>query len=364
MGRITEKVNKFLLRLANRLGIKKDNLLESAKENLKQMGPVINNAVPRDTGIKEEILSDRDKFAKELQEHATRFDPSFMSKEEAIMKILEQQGLNPEFAKNPAAMKQISEIGKNILQKEGIERVTKENLEEVKSKLQYSNIKIEDNGNMTYIETTYDNINRIESQDKAIFSIDDQGKFEKEKRNEDHWNVQKPGEAIQYLSRYTREKNVYNKYGLEMKKEYDSSVYNRNNDYDGLPQRESGRSFTIERNPDLVTATYRRQEVPNSIINNGYIDYSNQGRVIQYNMSVGGQYDKNKLVDYGNETFEQDEEQMREVNKNQGFVYVDQYDNFRTNEDVLKEFSKESEAFRKTAEEKGLIEREEELEQE
>ncbi len=361
MGRITDKVNKFLVRIANRLGIKRDNLLESAKGDLQQMGPVINNAVPKNEGIKEEILSDHDKFVQQVKEDATKFDPSMMSKEEAIMKILEQQGLNTEFAGNPVAMKKISKIGKEILQKQGIEKITKDNLEDVKSKLKYSAIEISDNGDFNYTDIYQDNMLKTHNKDVTTFSINENGMLE-----EQIWK--KHDDVSIDITYMTRVKNTYNKYGLQMEQEYDHSSYSES--HSSNPKMEdNGVSWKLERNSDLVTGTYIYQEKPNYLLNingpdivHGYIDNSNRGRNIQYNMPVVGEK-KDLLNCYPPSNFGKAEEDMRAANEN-GVYYIKPNEEKYKNDEILKEFAKESEAIRKTAEENGLIEKEEELEQE
>ena len=359
MGRITDKVNKFLIRIANRLGIKRDNLLESAKEDLKTMGPVVNNVVAQEQEKNIE-MSDHEKFVQQVKEDATKFDPSMMSKEDAIMKILEQQGLNPEFAKNPVSMDQISKIGKDILQKEGIERITKENLEEVKSKLKYSDIEISENGDFNYKDIYQDNMLKTRNKDVTTFSINENGMLEEK--------IWKKHDDVSMDTTYmTRIKNTYNKHGLQMEQEYDHSTYSEI--HSSIPKMNDGQSWKLQRNSELVTGTYIYQENPNWLLNvngdrvHGYIDNSNKGRNIQYNMPVVGEK-KDLLNCYPPSNFKKAEEDMIEANSGDGKFYSKPNEEKYTNDEILQIFAKESEAIRKTAEENGLIEKEEELEQE
>lgn len=362
MGRITDKVNKFLIRIANRLGIKRDNLLESGKEDLKVMGPIVNNVVTQESEKNVE-MSDHEKFVQQVKEDATKFDPSIMSKEEAIMKILEQQGLNPEFSKNPAAVKQISEIGNKILQNKDIERITKENLEEVKSKLKYSDIEINDNGDFNYTDLYQDNMfGECIHKDITTFSINEKGMLE-----EKIWRKMEDNSAD--ITSITRTKNIYNKYGLQMEQEYDHSSYSEVHTSNPKMQ-DGGIPWKLKRNSDLVTGTYIYQENPNYLLNvngpdvvHGYIDNSNRGRNIQYNMPVVGEK-KNLLNCYPPYNFEKAEEDMREANSGDGKFYSKPNEEKYTNDEILQIFAKESEAIRKTAKENDLIEKEETLEQE
>lgn len=353
MGKIKDKVNKFLLRLANRLGIKKDNLLDAAKEDKKKDEPLL-----RSVKDYEKKISDHEKFVQQVKEDALKFNPNVMSKEEAIIKILEEKGMSTGLSKNSAARKQISQICTEILGKNEINRITKDNLEEVKELFGNSGIEISEDGNLLYTETKLNNIGKIEEQNINTFLINDNDEFEKIHRNERNWSVANTGDTIKYYSSYTREQQIYNKYGLEMKKVYDDGLYNREENYNGLPHRESGLSYTIDRNSDLVSATYKRQEVPNSIINDEYIDYSNQGETVQYEIACIGQYDKNELSGYGiYPSFENDKKEMKKNNERNGSIYS------ISRKDMLNKSAKESNAIRKTAEENGLIEKEEELEQ-
>ena len=222
MGKIKDKVNKFLLRLANRLGIKKDNLLDAAKEDKKKDEPLL-----RSVKDYEKKISDHEKFVQQVKEDALKFNPNVMSKEEAIIKILEERGMSTGLSKNPAARKQISQICTEILGKNEINRITKDNLEEVKELFGNSGIEISENGNLLYTETKLNNIGKIEEQNINTFLINDNDEFEKIHRNERNWSVANTGDTIKYYSSYTREQQIYNKYGLEMKKvnERNGSIY-------------------------------------------------------------------------------------------------------------------------------------------
>ena len=381
MGRITDKINKFLLRVANRLGIKRDNLLESAKEDLKAMDPVINNAVPRDAGIKEEILSDRDKFAKELQDHATRFDPSMMSKEEAIMKILEQQGLNPEFAKNPAAVKQISEICNKNLERNGIENITSSNLDKVKYEMT-SGISISENGNLTYTDKKAEPIMKdstyvkyhAKREEATTFSINSYKMFEKTQKFRENYSTQKSeqGSYIDYHSMVTRKKITYDKNGIEMKEEYDNAHYDlEGHSPNGTALMTDGKSYTIERNDDLITARYSVQKEPNNIycgygrgnVSEGYEEVSKDIYVTaEHPEELGGprpDYESIVSANLNNEHIFGEVEYYSEVDEPK--KYKEQKENHAK---LIKNATSKSTAFKKTAEENGLIEKEAELEQE
>lgn len=384
MGRITDKVNKFLIRIANRLGIKRDNLLESAKEDLKTMGPVVNNVVAQEQEKNIE-MSDHEKFVQQVKEDATKFDPSMMSKEDAIMKILEQQGLNPEFAKNPAAVKQISEICNKNLERNGIERITSNNLSEVKNVMTFG-ISISENGNFTYTDKNAEPIMKDSTytkygskrEESTTFSINQDKVLEKNQKFIENYSTQKsePGSYIDYHSMVTRKKITYDKNGIEMKEEYDNAHYDlEGHSPNGTAVMTNGKSYTLERNTDLITARYSIQKEPNNIYygdERGNISFGFNGNSKEEGEATKDIYVTGEQLDGVRPEYESivsanlnNEHLFGTVENYSPYNEPEQYKEQKEDHDKrIKEAANRSSIFRKTAEENSLIEKEEELEQE
>lgn len=101
---------------------------------------------------KKEEMNGHEKFVKEMQDKANEFDPSTMSKEQAIMKILEEKGVSDKITRNPKASFELKMMIDEILEENGIQGITKDNIKNVKSILN-SKLKIGEKGDLTYTKS-------------------------------------------------------------------------------------------------------------------------------------------------------------------------------------------------------------------
>ncbi len=81
-------------------------------------------------------------------------DPTRYSGETLIINILEEQGVSTQITQNPRTSYELSRLVKYILEKNGIENITADNIKQVKY-IMKSNLKIE-NGNISFTEKAYD----------------------------------------------------------------------------------------------------------------------------------------------------------------------------------------------------------------
>lgn len=308
------------------------------------MGPVVVNGIEGKTG--------HEKFVEQLNNATKEFHPERMSKQEAIMKVFEEQGLNPAFLKNPAAMEKISEIGTDILDREGIGRITSSNLEDVKSKLKNTyGIKISENGDISYQKTKEGILSLIR------ISMGESGGLE-----EENWTKSELSGGESYTS---RRKNTYNEYGLQMTEEYDSTYLDKDNNIITT----KGESYKVERNTaNLAFGTYTQQKFANNItwkrgeeprlstVHNPPED------TVSYTQCVQGAGDKlggSRPMTYENAS---------KMKANEIEAYHDMIKKpdgtIKTSGEIAEEFAKssKSKAFRDTAENMGLIEKSQEIE--
>lgn len=120
MGRITDKVNKLLIRIANRLGIKKDNLLEAGKEDKRAMESMNIEVEENDTNIEKSApIND---FREELKFDPNNIlDPRVCKGKNLVPNILKSLGANEQILENPVAIKNIEEVFNKIIEKNNIE---------------------------------------------------------------------------------------------------------------------------------------------------------------------------------------------------------------------------------------------------
>lgn len=344
-------------------------------------------AIPRDlpSDILEEQteMNGHEKFVKEMQDKANEFNPALISKEDAIMKILEEKGLSEEFAKNPAAKEQITDIAKKMLAKAGIERITSDNLEEAKSAISYGgyhnhekdengnvydqthgSFEILDDGSLNYNEERKNNQYDVyrNTNSSKHFSIKDNSLLVDEKINA---TVQYTNESRQAIKDKTETKrgSEYNKDGIEMKKYYASRTFRDNlstNKYQE-PLIDRDDAWEIERNSDLVTAYAKGYEYENRINPfNHNVNWRGANIVLSTEVPerlaspVNFDYDRlgkvNKTYDNGfieYAGFDATPEQKARVEKQNKQLDV-----------IRNEAIKRSPALRKLAEEKGLIQEE------
>lgn len=344
-------------------------------------------AIPRDLphNVLEEQteISGHEKFVKEIQDKANEFNPNIMSKSDAIMRILEEKGLSKEFAKNPAAKGQITDLAEKMLNKAGIERITPDNLEEAKNAISfggYHNHKKDENG---YV---YD-------QTHGSFEILDDGSLNyNEERKENkygtyintnsskHFSIKDNNllvdQNINYTDRYTNQENQviedktqtkqgseYNKDGVEMKRYYASRAFRDNHSTKKYqePLIDRDCAWELERNSDLVTAYAKSYEYENRINPfNHNVNWRGANIVLstevpeRLSSPVNFDYDRlgkvdktydNGFIEYAR--FDATPEQKDRVEKQNN-----QLDSIRN--DAMKR----SPALRKLAEEKGLIQEE------
>lgn len=230
-------------------------------------------------------MNGHEKFVKEMQDKANEFNPALVSKEDAIMKILEEKGLSEEFAKNAAAKQEITYIAKTMLKKAGIETITLDNLEKAKSAIFYGG----------YHNHEKDRDGNVYDETHGSFEILDDGSIKyNEERKTNQYGMYKDTNSSKHFSikdnsllidedinsknRYTNESNQviedktetkigseYNKDGVEMKRYYATRAFRDNLSTNTFMQPLREDAWEVERNPDLVTAYAKSYERENRI---------------------------------------------------------------------------------------------------
>lgn len=315
-------------------------------------------------------------FLKELQSKAKEFDPSTMLKEDAIMKILEEKGMNEELSKNPAAKSKITEIATEILESNGIERITKDNLEEVKWRItnishldnsannkRNGYLKIQEDGSIKYLEDVekYEGFKYPMISNNSSHFFMEEGSFKVKEVNTDKMNFI---ETIENKNIEVEEKwentvlHVYNKNGLEMRRDTERTDERSESRRQVKVQSEKDQ---IIRQSDLVTARTYSQK-------NG----KGQGAVVCLDFEHPEILNTRTNFDVDNVINKKEQNKLTYEN---GFIEI--YDPLKDGAEVKERVEKQNEElkkiresairrspeFKKTAMENGLI-KEETLEQE
>lgn len=326
------------------------------------------------------VMNEHEKFVKEVQDKANEFNPALISKEDAIMKILEEKGLNEEFVKNPAAKQQITDIAKKMLSQSGIERITIDNLEEAKGAILFygyhnyekdkngyvynqthGSLEILDDGSLNYNEESENTQYGLRNTNSSKhFSIKDDSLLVDENINDTVQYTNESGKTIKDKTEIKRG-SEYNKDGIEMKRYYASRALRDNLSTGKYDESLMNSAWEIERNSDLVTAYAKGYEHENRI--NPFNHNVNwRGANILLSTEVPERLASSVIFDY---------DTLGKVNKtyDNGFIEYAEYNATPEQKarvekqnkqlDIIRnEAIKRSPALKKLAEEKGLIQEE------
>ena len=103
-------------------------------------------------------------------------NPQLFEFSDLMIKILEEKGINKNFAKNPEAKRQISSLCSDLITKNNIHKITKENISDVKRILD-NKLTINENGGLSYKFYEISNTRRFDQRES--FEIDENQNFYK-----------------------------------------------------------------------------------------------------------------------------------------------------------------------------------------
>lgn len=216
-------------------------------------------------------VSEHSKFVNELRKQAKQYDLKSMPREDAIMKILEEHGLNSMFSKNPEGKKQIVEHVngklKDILRAESWSVETmKKTMEDMI--ISSENFTITDDGNLSYSISNKENHlksfdNRTSTTDTTkylSFFGDDLRVETLQKIDSKLYNGTR-----QILS--TKQLDTYDKQGIQMATRYGEATHTyTTNKYEQPVQNPerltyiNSKGYFLKRNSNMETASYTAYE--------------------------------------------------------------------------------------------------------
>lgn len=201
-------------------------------------------------------MQEREDFIKGLKRQAVQYDLTKMPIEDVILKVLEENGLNPELSKNPEFRKQMNDIfkwifiGENNRDCEFSEKVSMLR-KAISSGLKDYSFSITADGNFEYDKEN--DGNKMESpRERKFFTVDNEGKLyvittSKYSRDQEY---NKTGErSPETFTTYQKQQEVFDSNGLQTNKIYGTK------ERSDKQYHISESSRRVIRNPDLVTAT-------------------------------------------------------------------------------------------------------------
>lgn len=189
-------------------------------------------------------------FKEEIAKQGKQWNPELVNYEANVSHILEEKGIKKEILENPQGKQKIMQI----VEKMGINRITKDNFEDVQKSIGELVTK---SGEVFYKETTnepdtsitYGHTNQI---NHALgMTSNGELKYQTISNSEYHSTNEKNGFPVHYNAT-KKEAHTYNKNGLEMRLEKSQRSYKQevNKAIEILKENE----YTLQRNRDLTTA--------------------------------------------------------------------------------------------------------------
>lgn len=345
-----------------------------SKENIVDVNTIEPQNITTDKKVFEELqeikeetqMSGHEKFVNDLKNQAEQFDLSSMSRGDAIVKFLEVSGLNPAYSKNPAFKNLMCELFQNDFMRIESELSGKSPTEQrsMLSKafnmMDYTinndgSFEIHHHGDDSYASVNpskdiFYNLDEEKNELNVVTNYKESSIYRDEIPSHLQNNLFKDSNG-KILNSYRKSQSTYDKNGLEMMSIYVSYDSSDTNPYI------SGSTRCIRRNDDLVNATetvYDSSDAnqfnsPNSnLTSNFYGDLS--ASKLSLIVPVTSQYpEKLSCPIYSYDSIKEIKD-----GKQDAPIPNDLY-----NHDVLKEFCEKSPLFKKVAEERNLLSKEE-----
>lgn len=218
---------------------------------------IITDTVPENYEKEEKIemeTSQHQNFVNELKKQSEQYDLTTMPMEDAILKALEEKGLNPEFSKNPEFQNQMTQIFSSVFYKANRAEDAVKNLRSaIMHGMQDYKFSITPDGNLEYTKRN-DNSFTNPSITK-YFMLSKDGKLitstlskRSEYNNDDH--------KINFCS---KKQSVFDKYGIEQSAILATYTQDMN---EALQPVTNNFLRTVTRNSNLVTAVETVYEEP------------------------------------------------------------------------------------------------------
>lgn len=228
---------------------------------------IITDTAPENYEKEEKIEMETSKhqdFVNELQMQAEQFDLTRMKPDEAILKVLEEEGLNPELSKNPEFKEQMWNIFKLELMANDQTAETK--IKNLRSAIRGRGLKdyhfsITANGEFEY---TKDNDKSFTNPSiKKYFMLDEKGNLiTTELSHIDYDHFDEFQNVTAHYTSFDKRQEIFNKDGLQT--DYIAGSLTQNMS-DSLHSTVSSHISTVKRSSDLVTALQYEYDSPSRL---------------------------------------------------------------------------------------------------
>ena len=227
--------------------------------------------------ILEEIATPHQVFVENLQEQAKQVDLTKLPTEDIIIKLLEEKGLNTKLSENPEFKNQMHDIFHNII--DYVEGSIESRIKKLQSTIssgitEKCNFAITADGNFEYDTKTMPEAYREHNYSQhKYFSIDEQNNMNIittdyiEEFNRDDGK-------LEIIERHSKKQETFDENGLQTEEKY--AQYEKSNERPFI----SGKSYKMGRYPELVTSYLTVYETMNCLAFNSKSDYDKRTPLI------------------------------------------------------------------------------------